>query len=61
MKSVTTFIHLQQAENGERTQKKKAAIKQIGQANRMSTKNQMTAHSHWRAIFGDNTASFWCC
>ncbi len=50
-KSVITFIHLQHAPQGDRKRKKMAATRLMGQAMKIRTKNQMTAHSHWSAIF----------
>ena len=50
MKSVMTFIQIQQAANGERMMKKKEAMKATGMAMKIRTKNQMTDHNQPRAI-----------
>ena len=50
MKSVITFIHVQQAAKGERIMKKKEAKKAKGIAMNSSTKNQITDHAQPRAI-----------
>lgn len=46
MKSVITFIHAQQAANGESRTKKIEAKKATGMAMKISTRNQRIAHAH---------------
>jgi len=49
-KSVRVFVHVQQAANGERKRKNRAAISDNGHAIKRRTKNHSTAQSHWSAM-----------
>ena len=50
-KSVTVLVHLQQAANGDKMRKNRAAKSPSGHAMKMRTKNHTIAHSHWSAMF----------